>query len=41
VSSVHWMWFVVLSLAGGLAFAVPVVLLWTDRERRQGAPFQA
>ena len=37
VSSVHWMWFVLLSLAGGLAFGVPVVLLWTDRKRQDGA----
>lgn len=31
VSRVHWGWFVVLSLAGGLAFAIPVVLLWRGR----------
>ena len=28
VSSLHWGWFVVLSLLGSMAFAVPVVLLW-------------
>ncbi len=27
-SSLHWGWFVFLSLMGGMAFAVPVVLLW-------------
>ena len=27
-SRLHWGWFVLLSLFGGLAFAVPVVLLW-------------
>lgn len=31
VSRVHWGWFVALSLAGGLAFAIPVVLLWRGR----------
>jgi len=31
VSRVHWGWFVVLSLAGGLAFALPVVLLVSER----------
>jgi len=32
VSRVHWGWFVVLSVAGGLAFALPVVLLITERQ---------
>jgi hypothetical protein len=31
VSRVSWGWFVVLSLAGGLAFALPVALLWSER----------
>ena len=31
VSRVHWAWFVLLSLAGGIAFAVPAVLLWSTR----------
>ena len=31
VSRVPWGWFVVLSLLGGLAFALPVVLLGSDR----------
>lgn len=31
VSRVHWAWFVVLSLAGGVAFALPAVLLWSTR----------
>ena len=30
-SRVHWAWFVVLALVGGLAFALPVVLLWSER----------
>lgn len=28
VSRLHWGWFVLLSLAGSLAFALPVALLW-------------
>ncbi|NOT27608.1 MAG: hypothetical protein HOP16_16095 [Acidobacteria bacterium] len=28
LSTVHWGWFVFFSILGGLAFAVPVVLLW-------------
>jgi hypothetical protein len=28
VSRLHWGWFVALSLIGGMAFALPVVLLW-------------
>jgi len=33
VSRRPWPWFVVLSMLGGLAFALPVVLLWgRDRE---------
>jgi hypothetical protein len=32
VSRLHWHWFVLLSLLGGMAFAVPVVLLWSKRE---------
>lgn len=35
VSRVHWAWFVVLSLVGGLAFALPVVLL-ASRPRTGG-----
>jgi len=31
VSRVHWAWFVVLSLVGSIAFALPVVLLLSDR----------
>lgn len=31
VSRLHWGWFVVLSLGGGMAFALPVVLLWKGR----------
>ena len=29
VSQVHWGWFVVLSLVGGIAFALPMVILWS------------
>ena len=32
VSTVHWAWFVVLSLLGGIAFALPAVLLWSTRD---------
>jgi hypothetical protein len=35
VSQVHWGWFILLSLIGGIAFALPVVLLWS--QRRPGA----
>jgi hypothetical protein len=31
VSHVHWAWFVVLSLLGSMAFALPVALLWPRR----------
>ena len=31
LSRVHWAWFVLLSLVGGIAFAVPAVLLWSER----------
>ncbi len=31
VSTVNWVWFVLLSLLGGIAFSLPVVLLWTER----------
>ena len=31
VSRRSWVWFVALSLIGGLAFALPVVLLWGER----------
>lgn len=27
-SQLHWGWFITLSLLGGMAFALPVVLLW-------------
>ena len=32
VSRVHWAWFVLLALVGGIAFALPVALLWRGRE---------
>lgn len=31
VSRLHWAWFVVLSLLGSMAFALPIVLLWPGR----------
>ena len=31
VSQVHWAWFVFLSLVGGIAFALPMVLLWSGQ----------
>ena len=37
VSQVHWAWFVFLSLVGGLAFALPAVLLWSASERTRQA----
>lgn len=33
VSRLGWGWFVVLSLLGSMAFALPVVLLWPKRGR--------
>ena len=37
VSRLHWGWFVGLSLIGGIAFALPVVLLW-PRSRATAHP---
>ena len=37
VSRVHWAWFVFLALVGGLAFALPVVLLWSERRQALSA----
>ena len=34
VSNVHWGWFVLLSIVGGIAFSLPVVLLWSERRAR-------
>jgi hypothetical protein len=31
VARLHWGWFVVLSLLGSMAFALPIVLLWPRR----------
>lgn len=31
VTRVHWTWFVLLSLVGSIAFALPVALLWGSR----------
>ena len=35
VSRLSWVWFVVLSMLGSMAFALPVVLLWPGREAPQ------
>jgi hypothetical protein len=35
VSRVHWAWFTLLALAGGIAFALPVVLLWRGNNERR------
>ena len=35
VARLGWGWFVVLSLLGSMAFAIPVVLLWRKRNRPQ------
>ena len=37
VSQVRWGWFVVLSLLGGIVFALPVALLWTRQDGRHEA----
>jgi hypothetical protein len=38
VSQMHWRWFVLLALVGGIAFALPVMLLWGgQRARPEGA----
>lgn len=33
VGRLHWGWFIVLSLLGSMAFALPIVLLWPRRAR--------
>lgn len=35
VSRLGWGWFVVLSLVGSMAFAIPVVLLWPKKKQVQ------
>ena len=37
VTKLHWGWFVLLSLLGSMAFALPIVLLWP---RRVSTPIQ-
>ena len=37
VSRLPWPWFIALSLAGGIAFALPVVILW-GREKLHRLP---
>lgn len=34
VSRISWVWFVILSILGSLAFALPVALLWPRRRGR-------
>lgn len=34
VARLGWGWFIVLSLLGSMAFAIPVVLLWRRREEK-------
>lgn len=36
VARLGWVWFVILSLVGSMAFALPVVLLWPRGERHGG-----
>jgi uncharacterized membrane protein YhaH (DUF805 family) len=39
VTRLHWGWFVALSFAGGIAFALPLALLWSgNRKRTPPAP---
>ncbi len=38
VSRLSWRWFVILSLLGSIAFALPVVLLWKSGGVRSVAP---
>jgi hypothetical protein len=33
VAKLHWIWFLVLSLLGSMAFALPIVLLWPLRKK--------
>ena len=33
VTKMPWVWFVALALAGSLAFALPIAILWRRRER--------
>jgi hypothetical protein len=32
VARLHWGWFIVLSLLGSMAFALPIVLLWPGKK---------
>ncbi len=38
VSTIHWAWFVVLALLGSIAFALPVVLLWSEHRQERVEP---
>ena len=35
IGSIHWRWFVVLSLVGGLGFSLPL-FFWLNRDQSQG-----
>jgi hypothetical protein len=37
VTAIPWQWFVLLALVGSLAFAVPVAVLWSRRQRARQA----
>ncbi len=36
VSRLSWWWFILLSLAGSMAFALPIVLLWPGKTKMDG-----
>lgn len=38
VARLGWGWFIVLSLVGSMAFAIPVVLLWPKKKQEQPPP---
>lgn len=38
VARLGWGWFIVLSLLGSMAFAIPVVLLWPPKKQEQLPP---
>lgn len=41
VARLGWGWFIVLSLLGSMAFAIPVVLLWPRRQKSPQPPAPA
>ncbi len=36
LSRMDWLWFVLLSLLGSIAFALPIALLWHPHDRSEG-----